>query len=75
MSKKREDFFWIPLVLGEFPDLPFLSNTQAIDFGDGQPDNYRRAFQQLLLAIKQQAVGVDPYFSGSLLLPEVESKM
>ena len=25
------DFFFIPVVMGEFPDLPFLSNVQAID--------------------------------------------
>jgi hypothetical protein len=23
LSNTREDFFWIPLVLGEFPDFPF----------------------------------------------------
>ena len=72
LSKNRDDFFWIPLVLGEFPDLPFLSNTQAIDFADSHQDNYHRAFQQLLSALKQQAPGESPYFRGRLLLPEIE---
>ena len=72
LSKNQDDFFWIPLVLGEFPDFPFLSNTQAIDFTDNQEDNYRCAFQQLLSGIKQQAPGADPYFSDDLILPELE---
>ncbi len=72
LSNTREDFLWIPLVLGEFPDFPFLSNVQAVDFGDSQPEVYRVAFQKLLNALKREPPGAKPYFSGSLQLPEVE---
>lgn len=72
LSNTREDFLWIPLVLGEFPDFPFLSNVQAIDFGDSQPDAYRVGFQKLLHALKREPPGAKPYFNGSLQLPEAE---
>ena len=75
LSNSRDDFFWIPLVLGEFPDLPFLSNIHAIDFADSNEDNYRRAFQQLLSSIKQQAPDANPHFTGTLKLPEVEQSI
>lgn len=71
-SKKHKDFHWIPLVLGQFPDFPFLSNIHAVDFADSSPDNYRRAFQQLLCAIKQKPPGAKAYFKGDLELPEAE---
>lgn len=72
LSKNRDDFYWIPLVLGEFPDFPFLSNIHAIDFADSQPETYRRAFYCLLSAIEQKAPGNNPYFDGPLQLPEPE---
>ncbi len=72
LSKNRDDFWWIPVVLGEFPDFPFLSNVQAVDFGDSQPETYHVAFQKLLCGLKQQAPGAKPYFSGQLQFPETE---
>jgi len=70
LSKNQQDFFWIPLVLGDFPDFPFLSNIHAIDFADSQAETYRKAFQCLLCAIKQKPPGATPYFDGSLQIPE-----
>ena len=72
LSNTREDFLWIPLVLGEFPDFPFLSNVQAIDFGNSQAETYRVAFQKLLHALKREPPGARPHFAGALQLPEVE---
>lgn len=72
LANSRADFRWIPLVLGEFPAFPFLSNVQAVDFGNSQPDVYRVAFQKLLHALKQEPPGARPYFAGALQLPEVE---
>src|SRR5262245_36324973 len=39
-------FFYVPIVIGEFPDLPFLETVQAVDFGNSSPALYRRAFQR-----------------------------
>ena len=72
LSKQRDDFHWIPVVLGEFPDFPFLSNIQAVDFADSAKDNYHIAFQKLLCGLKQQPPGARPYFSKPLELPEPE---
>ena len=64
------DFFFIPVVMGEFPDMPFLDTVQAVDFGDSSPECYRRAFQCLICGIKQQPPGPSPKFEGNLKLPE-----
>ena len=72
LSEKRQDFHWIPLVLGQFPDFPFLSNIHAVNFADSQPEQYRRAFQYLLCAIQQKPPGSQPYFAGQLKLPNTE---
>ena len=71
-SKQDKDFHWIPIVLGEFPDFPFLSNIQAVDFADSTEDKYRIAFQKLLCGLDKQAPGANPYFDGNLALPEIE---
>ena len=73
LAKQREDFHWIPIVLGEFPDFPFLSNIQAVDFEDSAEEKYRIAFQKLLHGLDKKAPGAKPYFSGELALPEVEA--
>ncbi|PWQ92835.1 toll/interleukin-1 receptor domain-containing protein [Leucothrix pacifica] len=73
LAKQREDFHWIPIVLGEFPDFPFLSNIQAVDFEDSSEEKYRTAFQKLLCGLDKQAPGAKPYFSGDLALPEMDT--
>ena len=72
LSKQREDFHWIPVVLGEFPDFPFLSNVHAVDFADSSEENYHIAFQKLLCGLKQKPPGARPYFAETLVLPEQE---
>ena len=72
-SKKDKGFHWIPIVLGEFPDFPFLSNIQAVDFSDNAEEKYRIAFQKLLCGLDKKAPGANPYFSGNLALPEIDS--
>ncbi len=72
LKNSDSDFFFIPIVMGEFPDLPFLETTQAIDFGRSDPETYRQAFQRLLHGLKQEPPGPHPYFSGSLQLPEMD---
>ena len=62
-------FFFIPVVMGQFPDLPFVENVQAIDFGDSQPEVYRRAFQRLLCGLEQKPPGCDDPFEGDLRFP------
>lgn len=71
-AKRQADFHWIPVVLGEFPDFPFLENIQAVDFEDSSPEKYRVAFQKLLCGLNKRAPGASPYFAGNLVLPEVE---
>lgn len=70
-AKQQADFHWIPVVLGEFPDFPFLENIQMVDFEDSSPEKYRVAFQKLLCGLKKQPPGSSPYFSGELILPSV----
>ena len=62
-------FFFIPVILGEFPDLPFVETIQAVDFGDSSPETYRCAFHRLLSGIEQKPPGADGRFSGDLRLP------
>ncbi len=62
-------FFFIPVVMGQFPDLPFVENAQAVDFGDSHPDVYRHAFQRLLCGLEQKPPGPDAPFEGELCLP------
>ena len=71
-SKNSTDFHWIPIVLGEFPDFPFLSNVQAVDFENSSNEIYRASFQKLLCGLKQQAPGANPCFSGDLTFPEIQ---
>jgi hypothetical protein len=69
-KNNEPEFFFIPIVMGEFPDLPFLDTIQAVDFGDSSPDLYRRAFHKLICGIKQKPPGSDLEFTGSLKLPK-----
>src|SRR5215510_4423700 len=64
-------FFYVSIVIGEFPDLPFLETVQAVDFGDSNPQRYRQAFQWLLCGLKQQPPGPNPMFEGELRLPKI----
>ena len=73
LQNSGSGFFFIPIVMGTFPDLPFLETIQAVDFGDSRPELYRQAFQRLLCGIKQIPPGPDPVFSGELRLPTVET--
>ena len=66
----KRGFFFIPVVMGQFPDLPFLENVQAVDFGDCSPEVYRKAFHRLLCGLKQTAPGPDTPFKGELRFPE-----
>ena len=72
LANKKEDFFWIPIVFGEFPDFPFLSTIQALDFEDSTEETYRSAFQKLLHGLERKPPGFEPYFSGDLRFPELE---
>jgi hypothetical protein len=62
-------FFFIPVVMGQFPDLPFVENVQAVDFGDSHPEVYRRAFQRLLCGIEQVPPTFEVSFEGELRFP------
>lgn len=66
----RPGFFFIPVVMGTFSDLPFLETLQAVDFGDSRPDLYRRAFRKLLCGLEQNPPGPDAPFAGDLRLPD-----
>src|SRR5262245_35598903 len=46
LKNSGSGFFYVPIVIGEFPDLPFLETMQAVDVGDSSPALYRRAFQR-----------------------------
>ena len=37
LQNSGSGFFYVPIVIGEFPDLPFLETVQAVDFGDSSP--------------------------------------
>ncbi len=37
-KNSEPEFFFIPVVMGEFPGLPFLETVQAVDFGNSDPD-------------------------------------
>src|SRR5215831_96983 len=73
LQNSGSDFFYVPIVIGEFPDLPFLETVQAVDFGDSSPEFYRRAFQRLLCGLQQQPPGPDPMFQGELRLPKIDT--
>jgi hypothetical protein len=68
-------FFFIPVIMGRFPDLPFLDKVQAVDFGDESAAGYRRAFGQLLCGVKQQPPGPNCAFEGALTLPRCTGNM
>ena len=69
-NSNHDKFFFIPVVMGQFPDLPFTETMQMVDFGDSQTDTYRKAFHQLLCGLKQQPPGAEGVFSGNLLIPD-----
>ena len=73
LQNSGSGFFYVPIVIGEFPDLPFLETVQAVDFGDSSPELYRRAFQRLLCGLQQQPPGPDPMFQGELRLPKIDT--
>jgi TIR domain len=73
LQNSGSGFFYVPIVIGEFPDLPFLETVQAVDFGDSSPELYRRAFQQLLCGLQQKPPGLDPMFQGELRLPKIDT--
>ena len=67
---RREGFFYIPVIMGEFPDFPFIETIQAVDFGDSQAETYRKAFHRLLCGLKQQPPGAGGIDTKALQLPE-----
>ena len=69
-ANSHDSFFFIPVVMGAFPDLPFIETIQAVDFGDSKPATYRKAFHRLLCGLKQQPPGADGVFSDELQLPD-----
>ncbi len=69
-ANSQRDFFFIPVIMGVFPDYPFIETIQAVDFGDSQAETYRKAFQRLLCGLKQQPPGADPLYTGVLQLPD-----
>ena len=71
-AKQDNGFRWIPVVLGEFPDFPFLSNVLAVNFKDSSTNQYRIAFQKLLNGLNKEPSGASPYFADKLELPETE---
>jgi hypothetical protein len=73
LQNSGSGFFYVPSVIGEFPDLPFLETMQAVDFGDSSPQRYRQAFQRLLCGLRQQSPGPDPMFTGELRLPRINT--
>lgn len=62
-------FFFIPVTMGRFPDLPFLDEVQAIDFGDESHAGYRKAFGTLLCGLNQTPPGPNCAFEGALSFP------
>jgi hypothetical protein len=73
LQNSGSGFFYVPIVIGQFPDLPFLETVQAVDFGDSSPKVYRQAFQRLLYGLQQQPPGPDPMFQGELRLPKIDT--
>jgi hypothetical protein len=73
LQNSGSGFFYVPIVIGEFPDLPFLETVQAVDFGDSGPQVYRQAFQRLLCGLKQERPGPNPMFTGELRLPKINT--
>lgn len=73
ISKQRDDFNYIPIVMGEFPDFPFLNTVLAINFGDSSEQTYRKAFQMLLCALENKPPGPKPYYETNIELPEIEA--
>ncbi|MEN8259868.1 MAG: toll/interleukin-1 receptor domain-containing protein [Pseudomonadota bacterium] len=73
LKNSRSGFFFIPVVMGQFPDLPFLETVQAVDFGDSSPENYRRAFRRLICGLEQKPPGPEKEFTGDLKLPQAET--
>lgn len=69
LEKKNPEFFYIPVVWGEFPDFPFLETLHAVDFADSNEQQYREGFQRLLAALQKTPPGSAPYFDGLLKLP------
>lgn len=70
LERDNPCFRFIPAVWGLFPDFPFLSNRHAVDFKTSTESEYREAFQRLLAALKEQAPGAKPRFTGPLELPK-----
>lgn len=73
LKQKGAGFFFVPVVWGKFPDFPFLDIVHAVDFGDSSEARYRKGFQRLLAALRQQAPGPAPCFDGLLKLPRPSS--
>ena len=44
LQNSGSGFFYVPIVIGEFPDLPFLETVQAVDFGDSSPESIAELF-------------------------------
>ena len=62
-------FHFIPVVFGEFPDLPFLETVQAVDFKQNTAEQYRQGFHRLLCGIEQREPGTATGEQYALTLP------
>jgi hypothetical protein len=67
---ENSEFRCIPIILGEFPNSPFLESVQAIDFKNSSKKNYAIAFQYLICALENQAPGSNPSFNKALEFPD-----
>ena len=72
LQNSGSGFFYVPIVIGEFPDLPFLETVQAVDFGDSRPQFIARP---LTVALRPETAttGPDPMFTGELRLPKIDT--
>jgi hypothetical protein len=67
-SRKQRDpeFLFVPIVFTEFPNFPFLSNVQAIDFGR---HDYQQAFYRLTCGLEGVNPGEKSLCDSQLELP------
>lgn len=57
--RQSPDFRLVPIVFGEFPNLPFLANLQAVDCRD--PARYREWFHRILCGLDGKEPGALPF--------------
>lgn len=65
--QSESEFRFIPIVFGDFPNLPFQDDVQGVDFRD--PMHYREAFHRLLCGLKGEEPGHDAKLPCEIPLP------